>query len=132
MNSPEYITEYYERVDKIISDIRVRNGLQNLIFMLPKDNDEIVYKNEDTLMATEGILMGSKITYKKLDSQPWNGGLYVIKVNKQTLIRRIWMVDDNVLLIPSTIHSGEDLQLVPYKDVEEWGVIVSVNTKPRP
>ena len=54
----------------------------------------------DKSMEGVGLVKGSSIRYTPLNEEVKNGRVYIVRHNDKLIARRVWLVDDEVILIP--------------------------------
>jgi transcriptional regulator with XRE-family HTH domain len=85
-----------------------------------KSSNEMVML--DKSMEAVGMPKGCIISYKSVDEEVINGGVYIIRYNNKTYPRRIWIEGDNVILIPCSTSLSFDIISVHREDMRSEGI----------
>lgn len=85
----------------------------------PHNGEMIV---QDEAMRYDGFLKDGKVYAMWLDEEIVNGKIYCIKYNGKYLVRRLWQIGSQVLLIPSIVDDKDSIDECEINDIEEIGI----------
>lgn len=109
-------------LDKYLSTIELDK--KDKIKLIP--TDEFYIEVEDNSMEALGLKKGSTVFWKEHSATPINGRLYVIKLDNQKIIRKVWIIKDRIILIPCALSLDYEIEEYPKTKVEIIGVPITV------